>query len=520
MADIFVSYARADKVRAVPIVDLLTSNGWSVWWDPDILPGDTYRELIDRELAAAKCVLVLWTDISINSHWVRDEAEKGKDTGRLIPIILDNVEQPLGFRQVQGLDFRSWNYKEDHAAARLLVTAVERKVAPPSSQIIEAKKENTEKSQQELRPPISPEDQSDVLLGIAIDTSGSMQGSINNDTGRVMSRLESVQDALRVMGTAVQNQAKLNTSISRSFRIFAYAFGLRHGDVCDLISVVRASKGVDITVEVDRLRQKHEAEARRSAAEYGGLAGLARSYGFGGIVDSAISAAAEQVKARIAGEIGALLLHNARKMGDSIATPQELVDLFGGASSGPQLRDLEPLIYGSTPMAAAAKEILERFKRIPNRTASVTTEGAGSWLFGRSKGQQAPPKERERRFLIIVSDGAPTDGDPRPSFNELKKMGVEIVSCFVTSADIADPRRLIARPDDRWTFGARLMWDAASEIEPEGEFAQYLVSQGWRIDRRSKCFIQANHSTVISEFIRIAGTFFGCSNADLPAKGV
>jgi von Willebrand factor type A domain len=169
---------------------------------------------------------------------------------------------------------------------------------------------------------------------------------------------------------------------------------------------------------------------------------------------------------------------------------------------------------------AAAKEILERFKRIPNRTASVTTEGAGSWLFGRSKGQQAPPKERERRFLIIVSDGAPTDGDPRPSFNELKKMGVEIVSCFVTSADIADPRRLIARPDDRWTFGARLMWDAASEIEPEGEFAQYLVSQGWRIDRRSKCFIQANHSTVISEFIRIAGTFFGCSNADLPAKGV
>jgi von Willebrand factor type A domain len=219
---------------------------------------------------------------------------------------------------------------------------------------------------------------------------------------------------------------------------------------------------------------------------------MRHSRGFGGIVDSAISAAAEQVKAKIAGEIGALLLHNARKMGDSIATPQELVDLFGGASSGPQLRDLEPLIYGSTPMAAAAKEILERFKRIPNRTASVTTEGAGSWLLGRSKRQQA---EGERRFLIIVSDGEPTDGDPRPSFNELKKMGVEIVSCFVTSADIADPRSLIAQPDDRWTFGARLMWDPASEIEPEGEFGKYLVSRGWRIDCGAKCFIQANHST-------------------------
>jgi TIR domain len=228
----------------------------------------------------ALCVLVLWTDISIKSHWVRDEAEKGKDTGRLIPIILDNVEQPLGFRQVQGLDFRTWNYKEDHAAARLLVTAVERKVAPHSSQIIDAKKENTEKWQQELRPPSSPKDQSDVLLGIAIDTSGSMQGSINNDTGRVMSRLESVQDALRAMGTAIQNRAELNTSISSSFRIFAYAFGLRHGDVCDLISIVRASKGVDITAEVDRFRQKHEAEARRSAAEYGGLANFARGYGF------------------------------------------------------------------------------------------------------------------------------------------------------------------------------------------------------------------------------------------------
>src|SRR5262245_26176118 len=110
MADIFFSYARVDKARVAPIVQLLSAQGCAVWWDPAILPGDAYRNLIDAELMAAKCVVVAWSETSVTSDWVRDEAEKGKAANKLIPIFLDTVEQPLGFRQIHALNFVGWNY--------------------------------------------------------------------------------------------------------------------------------------------------------------------------------------------------------------------------------------------------------------------------------------------------------------------------------------------------------------------------------------------------------------------------
>ena len=50
MADIFVSYARSDKARVAPLVAALEAQGWSVWWDPEITPGDEFDALIGVEL--------------------------------------------------------------------------------------------------------------------------------------------------------------------------------------------------------------------------------------------------------------------------------------------------------------------------------------------------------------------------------------------------------------------------------------------------------------------------------------
>ena len=50
MADIFVSYSRQDKVRVAALVASLESEGWSVWWDPEITPGEEFDSLISREL--------------------------------------------------------------------------------------------------------------------------------------------------------------------------------------------------------------------------------------------------------------------------------------------------------------------------------------------------------------------------------------------------------------------------------------------------------------------------------------
>ena len=52
LADIFVSYSRQDKARVAPLVAALEAEGWSVWWDPEITPGEEFDALISRELEA------------------------------------------------------------------------------------------------------------------------------------------------------------------------------------------------------------------------------------------------------------------------------------------------------------------------------------------------------------------------------------------------------------------------------------------------------------------------------------
>jgi hypothetical protein len=45
MADIFVSYASADHARVAPIVRILESLGWSVWWDAKLSAGNEFDEV-------------------------------------------------------------------------------------------------------------------------------------------------------------------------------------------------------------------------------------------------------------------------------------------------------------------------------------------------------------------------------------------------------------------------------------------------------------------------------------------
>jgi len=73
MADVFVSYARSDKARVAPLVGAIVAQGWTVWWDPEITPGQEFDDMIEAEIEAAKAVMVVWTPTSVASRWVRGE---------------------------------------------------------------------------------------------------------------------------------------------------------------------------------------------------------------------------------------------------------------------------------------------------------------------------------------------------------------------------------------------------------------------------------------------------------------
>jgi adenylate cyclase len=108
MARIFLSYAREDVETARKLAGALADAGETVWWDRHVHGGANFSNEIDRELKNAEVVVVLWSPASISSAWVQDEAAEGRDSGRLVPAILDSTKPPLGFRQLQCIDLSAW----------------------------------------------------------------------------------------------------------------------------------------------------------------------------------------------------------------------------------------------------------------------------------------------------------------------------------------------------------------------------------------------------------------------------
>jgi hypothetical protein len=79
-----------------------------VWWDRTIPPGRQFDEVIEEQLAAAGCVVVLWSKASVASSWVKTEAADARDRRILVPILIEDVKLPLEFRRMQAADLSQW----------------------------------------------------------------------------------------------------------------------------------------------------------------------------------------------------------------------------------------------------------------------------------------------------------------------------------------------------------------------------------------------------------------------------
>ena len=94
MADIFVSYAKADRSLALKLAAMLEAEGWNIWWDTSLTIGDDFRNEIMTELGRARAVMVIWTDTSVRSDWVRSEAGRAQADRKLIPVKLEHDLPP------------------------------------------------------------------------------------------------------------------------------------------------------------------------------------------------------------------------------------------------------------------------------------------------------------------------------------------------------------------------------------------------------------------------------------------
>src|SRR5665213_3757828 len=133
MADVFVSYARSDKARVAPLVTAIEAQGWAVWWDPEICPGQEFDRQIAQELETAAAVLVVWTPDSVESRWVRGEARVGVEHGILVPIRFDRAEMPIDVRTFHTTDFDDWGADPRSARVQEVIRALGAMIARKSA---------------------------------------------------------------------------------------------------------------------------------------------------------------------------------------------------------------------------------------------------------------------------------------------------------------------------------------------------------------------------------------------------
>src|SRR5262245_24372966 len=132
MSDVFLSYTREDRAAALALARALEGRGWSVWWDRETHPGEAFDQTIERELAAAGAVVVLWSERSVASEWVKNEAADAAERGVLVPALLDTTKLPLEFRRRQAADLTGWRGDPDHDGFRALCAGIATKVSAPA----------------------------------------------------------------------------------------------------------------------------------------------------------------------------------------------------------------------------------------------------------------------------------------------------------------------------------------------------------------------------------------------------
>ena len=159
--DIFLSYARQDRATARMFAECLADEGFSVWWDASLHSGETFDEVIERNLREAGAVVVLWSPRSVASRWVRAEATLADRRNKLAPAIIEPCDRPIIFELTHTADLSGWtgDLKDAHwrtfvSDLRRLIDATRR--AQGAAQQVEKADEASARAQPASRQPLRP----------------------------------------------------------------------------------------------------------------------------------------------------------------------------------------------------------------------------------------------------------------------------------------------------------------------------------------------------------------------------
>lgn len=105
---VFLSYASASRDRAGLLANAIQADGFEVWWDHAVMPGDDYRQKTESALAEADLVVVCWTPAACGSDWVLSEADDARLRDILVPVRLGECQIPKPFDRIFTSDLTKW----------------------------------------------------------------------------------------------------------------------------------------------------------------------------------------------------------------------------------------------------------------------------------------------------------------------------------------------------------------------------------------------------------------------------
>lgn len=92
--DIFISYAHNDEGWVAGLAAALQAWSRTVFWDRRVPAGKTWRSHIGAALEQVRRVVVVWSEHSVVSRFVLEEADEGKQLGdRIHGTSLDVLER-------------------------------------------------------------------------------------------------------------------------------------------------------------------------------------------------------------------------------------------------------------------------------------------------------------------------------------------------------------------------------------------------------------------------------------------
>ena len=156
--DIFISYKREEQAIARKLANALEGEGWTVWWDPKLRAGERFNDVIEKVLNEAKCVIVLWSQRSVESLYVKDEAHHALKRDKLVPVMIEEVKLPFRFEDLHTPSLLAWDGSREFVQFRRLVEDIKAIVGPPTT----VKADENERNRPQQEPPKSMQGQSSV----------------------------------------------------------------------------------------------------------------------------------------------------------------------------------------------------------------------------------------------------------------------------------------------------------------------------------------------------------------------